>query len=263
MISLSSAAPRRVHIGHVDIDDVTFSSALDAICALVDAKKGGTVVTPNVDHVVLAEDDPRLREAYDGASLVLVDGMPVLWAARILGTPLHEKVSGSDLVLPLMKRAAERGFRVFFLGGAEGVADKAAERLKAIVPGLSIVGTDARRIDIDRALPDASLLARVREARPDLVLVALGCPKQEIFMRQVASALRPAVLLGVGASLDFWAGTAERAPAWMSRAGLEWLYRLAHEPRRLWRRYLVRDPRFAWIVAHELWSRRKSRAMFH
>ena len=245
----------RVHLGSVDIDDVTLDEALDAICALVERGEGGTVLTPNVDHVVLVEDDPGLREAYADASLSLVDGMPVLWASRLLGTPLREKVSGSDLVLPLMKRAAERGFRVFFLGGAEGVGQRAAEQLQGLVPNLKIVGIDARKIDLQRELPEGDLIACVRAARPDLVLVALGCPKQEIFMHAAAAALRPAVMLGIGASLDFWAGTAQRAPAWMSEAGLEWLYRLVHEPRRLWRRYLVRDPRFLQIVVGELWSR--------
>ncbi len=251
----------RVHLGAIDIDDVTFSEAIDAILALVDRGDGGTVLTPNVDHLVLVEDDPRLREAYEGASLCLVDGTPVLWASRLLGTPLREKVSGSDLVLPLMKRAAERGLRVFFLGGAEGVAERAAERLRAIVPRLRVVGVDATRVELPPGAPlDEALIARVNAARPDLVLVALGCPKQEIFMHAAASALRPAVMLGVGASLDFWAGTAQRSPAWISRVGLEWLYRLAHEPRRLWRRYLVRDPRFLWILLREIRARLGRRA---
>lgn len=249
----------RFHIGSLDIDDLTQAEALDAIAALVDAGRGGTVLTPNVDHVVLCEHDARLREAYASASLSLVDGMPVLWAARLLGSPLREKISGSDLILPLMKLAARRKDRVYLLGGAPGVAEAAARRLQEAVPGLTLAGTCAPAVDVDREAPvEEEVLARVHAAHPDLVLVALGCPKQEIFMHRVAPALRPAVLLGIGAGLDFWAGTAQRAPSWVSAAGLEWLHRLTREPRRLWRRYLVRDPEFVVILLRELLERRRA-----
>jgi N-acetylglucosaminyldiphosphoundecaprenol N-acetyl-beta-D-mannosaminyltransferase len=255
-------SPRpRVHLGGVDIDDLTLAEALDAIAALVASGKGGTVLTPNVDHVVLVEEDARLREAYASASLSLVDGMPVLWASRLLGTPLREKVSGSDLIRPLLELAAERRLRVYFLGGGPGVAARAAENLHRVIPDLRIAGVDAPRIELDgERVADGEAIARAKAARPDLVLVALGCPKQEIFMHAAAPALRPAVLLGIGAGLDFWAGTIQRAPAWMSARGLEWLYRLAHEPRRLWRRYLVRDPKFLLILLRELRSRAALRA---
>jgi N-acetylglucosaminyldiphosphoundecaprenol N-acetyl-beta-D-mannosaminyltransferase len=251
----------RLHIGRLGIDDLTFAEALDAIAALVESGQGGTVLTPNIDHVVLCEKDARLREAYASASLSLVDGTPVLWASRLLGRPLPEKISGSDLILPLMKLAAQRGFRVYLLGGAPGVGERAAEHLREAAPGLRIVGIDAPRIDVDRGSKEVDeAFARVRAARPDLILVALGCPKQEIFMHRAAPELRPAVMLGIGAGLDFWAGTARRAPGWVSAAGLEWLYRLALEPRRLWRRYLVRDPEFLVILLRELRSREGARA---
>lgn len=257
-----ASPPRRprFRVGALEIDDLTLAEALEAIADLVDARRGGTVLTPNIDHVVLCEHDARLREAYASASLSLVDGMPVLWASRLLGPPLREKVSGSDLILPLMKLAAARKYRVYLLGGAPGVADLAAERLREGVPGLTIVGTGSPRIDVGGGPAEDEVLARVCAARPDLVLVALGCPKQEIFMHRAAPALRPAVLLGIGAGLDFWAGTAHRAPAWVSAAGLEWLYRLAREPRRLWRRYLVRDPEFLVILLRDLLSRERGRA---
>jgi N-acetylglucosaminyldiphosphoundecaprenol N-acetyl-beta-D-mannosaminyltransferase len=256
----ANSAPRRPRfpIGRLAVDPLTFREALDAIAGLVDAGQGGTVLTPNIDHVVLCETDARLREAYAAASLSLVDGMPVLWASRLLGGPLPEKVSGSDLILPLMKLAAERNFRVYLLGGADGVAESAARHLREVVPGLRIVGTCAPRLDEGCEPPvEGDVLARVHAARPDLILVALGCPKQEIFMHRTAARLRPAVMLGIGAGLDFWAGTARRAPRWVSAAGLEWLYRLAREPRRLWRRYLVRDPEFLWILLRELRSRER------
>lgn len=244
-----------LHLGDIDIDDVTMPEAIDAIDALVAAGQGGTVLTPNVDHVVLARHDARLREAYAGAGLSLADGKPIVWASRLLGRRLRAKVSGSDLVLPLMKLASARDFGVYLLGGAPGVADRAASALREAVPGLRIAGTSAPKVDVETGTLDPAILAPVSAARPDLVLVALGCPKQEIFMHLAAPALRPAVLLGVGASLDFWAGTARRAPPWISSIGFEWLYRLGREPRRLWRRYLVRDPEFARILMRDVGAR--------
>jgi N-acetylglucosaminyldiphosphoundecaprenol N-acetyl-beta-D-mannosaminyltransferase len=239
------------------VDDLTFPEALEAIAELVERRDGGTIFTPNVDHIVLLEEDARLREAYASASLSLADGKPVVWASHLLGTPLSEKVSGSDLIRPLMARAAEERWRVYLLGGGEGVAACAAEKLTRESPGLTIVGIDSRRIDIYRAPPTHDdIIASVEAARPDLVLVALGCPKQEIFMHRIAGAVRPAVCVGVGAGLDFVAGTVPRAPRWISEAGLEWLYRLAREPRRLWRRYLVRDPKFFLILLRALRTRK-------
>lgn len=256
-----SVSPRpRVHFGRLDLDEVSMAEAIAAIDALVTARAGGTVLTPNVDHVVMVETDARLRAAYAAASLSLVDGTPVLWAARALGHWLPEKVSGSDLILPLAELAAAMRYRVYFLGGAPGVAERAIWQLRRLVPDLIVAGMDAPAVDVDGP-PSAhdAVVARLRAARPHLVLVALGCPKQEIFMHQIAAAARPAVLLGIGAGLDFWAGTATRAPGWVSAAGLEWLYRLAREPGRLWRRYLVRDPRFLRILLRELRHRGEHR----
>ncbi len=172
--------------------------------------------------------------------------MPIVWASRMLGAAVPEKISGSDLVPRLLDRAEANGWRVFLLGGGEGVAAKAAERLHASHPRLVIAGTSAPRIDMHE--PEAArerVIAEVRAAKPDIVLVGFGAPKQELWIHEAVRALRPAVLLGVGASLDFLAGTASRAPRWISASGLEWAYRLLREPRRLWRRYLVRDPRFS------------------
>jgi N-acetylglucosaminyldiphosphoundecaprenol N-acetyl-beta-D-mannosaminyltransferase len=245
--------PRRMNIGRVPIDSVTFAEAIDAIDELVARGKGGTVFTPNVDHVVQAEENSRFRDAYEAAALSLVDGMPVLWASRLIGTPLPEKVSGSDLVAPLLERAAVRGWRVFFLGGLPGSAEEARDLLVKRIPGLHVVGVASPMIDVDGSAKSHSAVVDVlRAARPDLVLVALGAPKQELFSHAVAEQMRPAVLVGVGGTLDFIAGKVRRAPPWMSASGLEWLYRLAQEPRRMWRRYLVRDPKFLLIVLREM-----------
>jgi N-acetylglucosaminyldiphosphoundecaprenol N-acetyl-beta-D-mannosaminyltransferase len=247
---------RRLQLGRLPVDRVTFAEALDAIAAMVERRRGGTVFTPNVDHVVLAGENERFRRAYAAVDLALADGAPVVWASRALGAPLPEKVSGSDLAPVLMKLAAERGFRVYLLGGAPGTAELAARRLRRAHPDLKIAGASSPRVDLgEPEAARASLVEEIRRAAPDLVLVGLGAPKQEIWIHETAAALRPAVLLGVGAAIDFLAGTGRRAPRWMSAAGLEWAYRLGREPRRLWRRYLVRDPRFIGIFAGALLAR--------
>lgn len=244
----------RIRIGRLEVDRLTFAGAIDAIEGLIRAGRGGAVFTPNVDHVVLAEEQEAFRASYARADLCLADGMPLLWAARLLGSPVPEKVSGSDLAPRLLERAAQRGYRVYLLGAAEGVAEKAAGVLR--VAGVNVVGTDAPLVrDPHDPRERGPIVERVRRARPDLVLVAFGAPKQELFIDAIRSEL-DCVLLGVGATLDFIAGTARRAPRWMSRHGLEWFYRLLREPRRLWRRYLVRDPKFALIVARMLMGRR-------
>jgi exopolysaccharide biosynthesis WecB/TagA/CpsF family protein len=238
----------RLRIGNIDIDRLRFDEALDAIAGLVERGQGGSVFTPNIDHVVLAEHDAAFLEAYRHATLSLADGMPILWAARLLGKPIPEKVSGSDLILPLMGLAALHGWRIYLLGGAPGVAEEAAAAIRARYP-VEFAGIDAPPISVDPDDPKSwNALARIAEARPEIVLVALGAPKQEVWIHRNAAAFGPAVVIGVGASLDFIAGRVPRAPPWMSQAGLEWLYRLVHEPRRLWRRYLLRDPEFLGIL---------------
>ena len=244
----------RVWVGEVPIDPLTFDEALDAIERLVASREGGTVFTPNVDHVVMAEHDDAFRAAYRDVSLSLVDGMPVLWASRLLGRALPEKVSGSDLVPRLAERAASRGWRVYLLGGADGSAALAARGLEA--RGVRVAGFSAPRVRVSASPDDhAEIADAIAKTDPDLVLVGLGAPKQELFATAVRDRLRPAVLLGVGASIDFLAGAVPRAPTWISQSGLEWLYRLGREPRRLWRRYLLRDPQFFAVILRQLTRR--------
>jgi N-acetylglucosaminyldiphosphoundecaprenol N-acetyl-beta-D-mannosaminyltransferase len=246
----------RTALGTIHADRVTFAAALDRIAALVTDGHGGYVLTPNVDHVVLADSDARLRAAYRDASLSLVDGMPLVWLSRALGATLPEKISGSDLVRPLAALAASRGWRLYLLGGMPGIAERAAAILTAEHPGLAIAGTDAPPLGFDTdPAANARVLERVRAARPHLLLVALGCPKQELWMHAARDGYAPAVALGIGASLDFIAGAVRRAPSWMSRAGLEWLYRLAQEPRRMAARYLGRDLEIL-PIAWRAWRRR-------
>jgi N-acetylglucosaminyldiphosphoundecaprenol N-acetyl-beta-D-mannosaminyltransferase len=252
-----------VRIGTVRVDALRLGEAIDAIGALVRSGRGGAVFTPNADHVVRLALSPRFREAYAVADLRLADGMPLVWASRALGgAPLPERVAGADLLLPLARRAAREGWSAYVLGGGPGVAEAAARRLADL--GVAVAGVDAPRIDpatpSGRAAAEAAA-RRVAAARPHLLLVGLGSPKQEEWIARQLPVLRPAVALGVGAALAFLSGAARRAPPWMARAGLEWAHRLASEPRRLWRRYLVDAVAFGPVVlAGRLTSRSSRRA---
>jgi N-acetylglucosaminyldiphosphoundecaprenol N-acetyl-beta-D-mannosaminyltransferase len=249
----------RLRIGELWIDAIGFDDALNEIEQLVDRGQGGAVFTPNVDHIVKAESNGAFREAYKDVSLSLADGMPLIWVGRLLGCRLPERVAGSDLLVPLMKRAAQRKWRVYLLGGAPGSAETAA-RVLADEHGVITAGWDDCRIASDGAdVEGHDSAALVRAAKPDLVLVGLGPPKQELWIYRSADVVRPAVALGIGAGLDFLAGRHKRAPRWMAKSGLEWAFRLAQEPRRLWRRYLVESPRFATIVLATLLAPRSTR----
>jgi len=252
VVHTRDSKPRtRVRFGELWVDSLTFAEALDEIEALVAAGRGGSVFTPNVDHVVNVDASPSFRDAYAAASLSLADGQPLVWTSRLLGAPLPEKISGSDLVLPLMERAAARRWRVYLLGGGAGVAEKAAKVLTARL-GVTIVGCDAPMVSLEPdPAADGAMIERIQAAKPELLLVALGAPKQELWLHRVGPRIRPTVGIGVGAALDFVAG-ARRAPRWMSRAGLEWLFRLFQEPRRMSRRYLLNDPKFLLILYRTL-----------
>lgn len=235
----------------MELDVLDKSAAIDAIVRLVREGRGGTVFTPNVDHIVQAEHDAAFRDAYQRTDLSLVDGTPVLWAARLLGTPLPEKLSGSDMFEPLLERAAVEGMRVVLLGGGPGVAELAAENLRKRIPKLQIVDTLAPRIGLTVGDQEHECIERLLRAKADLIFVCLGAPKQELFSDRNRRTLAPAVLVGFGAAVDFAAGTMPRAPTWMSQLGLEWAFRLGREPRRLASRYLLRDPEFFKIVAKQ------------
>jgi len=249
---------QQIHIGPVRIDKVTSAEALTAIEQLVRARRGGFVVTPNVDHIICAREDAWFREVYKDASLSLADGKPLLWMAQLQGEPLPEKVSGSDLMLPLMERAAAEGWRVYLVGATPEVSAAGERRLREQFPSLQIVGRDTSHWSTQKRRTPAAMevVRQIREARADLVVVALGSPKQELWMDTFADEIRPSVAIGLGASLDFVAGASRRAPRWMSEAGLEWAFRLAREPRRLAHRYLVRGPRIVPIFA-AAWVRRR------
>jgi N-acetylglucosaminyldiphosphoundecaprenol N-acetyl-beta-D-mannosaminyltransferase len=260
MMSTSPSSPERVPFGRIHADRIDLATALDRIVDLCRSGCGGMVVTPNVDHVVMAETNETLKAAYDAAALSLTDGQPLVWLAKAMGRPVPGKISGSDLIRPLIERAAAEGLSCFFFGGKPGIAEKAAATLQGEYPGLVVAGCHSPPFgfETDEAA-DRAAVDVVVAARPQLVFVALGSPKQEAWMHRHRGALGGAVTLGIGASLDFIAGVVQRAPPWMSQAGLEWVYRLLQEPGRMYERYLVRDRAIVGI-AWRTWSQhRRSR----
>lgn len=241
--------PERVQILDIPIDNLTFRQAVDRIVGFAGHGRASIVVTPNVDHLMKCRRDPELRRVYARADLVLADGMPILWASRFLGRPIVEKVSGSDLLPELCAAAARRGLSVYFLGGRPGAAVRCSQLMRENNPGLQVAGIDCPDFGFEKdPVRNERVVMGVRAAQTDLLFVGLGSPKQEYWILHNLHRLGNPVCLGVGAGIDFAAGLAKRAPAWMQRVGLEWFYRLIHEPRRLWRRYLVEDSPFFFLV---------------
>jgi len=236
----------------IRFNDVTCEEFFALIDARIREGQYGYVVTPNVDHICLRQRHEGFRKAYDGAWLVLCDGMPLLWAARLLGKPLREKLSGSDLIIWLSGHAARKGYPVFLFGAKEGVGAEAAEKLRAIHPELKIAGVYSPPFDFQLD-PEANAEAkrRLKESGASIVYVALGCPKQEVWLQEHGPDCGVPVMLGVGGSFEFVSGRVPRAPVWMQKSGLEWIWRLCQEPRRLWKRYLVDDMLFVKLFLKE------------
>ena len=220
--------------------------------------RGGWVITANVDHLQRYVTDPALRLLCHDADLIVADGVPLLWAARLRERPLPGRVAGSDLVWSLAARAASEGRSLFLLGGDPGVAEEAAATLQTRWPRLRIAGTASPRVsDPPRPEELAPIREILRKVRPDLVYVALGAPKQERVIHALRAELPFTWWLGVGISLSFIAGRVDRAPVWMQRIGLEWAHRLAQEPGRLARRYLLDDLPFVLrLLVHARRTRR-------
>ena len=226
----------------IPIDDLNMAEALDRLEEFVaigrESGKCHQVATVNADFVVKAQYDPELRYLLQESDMATADGMPLVWGARLLGAPLAERVAGADMIPSLVKRAAQKGYSLYLLGAAPGVASKAGMILQEENPGLQIVGITSPPyssvLEMDRAI-----IEDIKKAQPDILLVAFGNPKQEKWIGMYGREVGVPVMIGVGGTLDFIAGTTKRAPMWMQRLGLEWLFRLLREPRRLWRRYVV------------------------
>jgi len=236
----------RVSLFGFQVDPLRMPEAVARVNELV-ATQGPCqyVVTPNVDHAVMFQHHAGLQAAYADAALVLADGWPVVAASRMLRRPLPARVTGSDLTPALFDAAAARGgLSVYLLGAAPGVAERAAKKIESRWPAVRVVGTYSPPLGFEKdAAENEAILARIASARPDLLVLGLGAPKQELWAHAHRERLAAKVALCVGATIDFLAGEKSRAPVWMRRTGLEWLHRLATEPRRLVKRY-ARD---AWI----------------
>ena len=225
----------------VQYDNVTMAEALDTARALLQRPEASYCVTPSAEMAYEALHDESFRAILNGASLVLPDGAGVVLGAKILKTPLKEKVAGIDFAANLLGVLEETGGRLYLLGGKPGIAEQAAENMKKTHPKLCICGT------ADGYFKDeAPVIARINEARADVVFVCLGAPKQECFMHDHRAELNVRLMIGLGGSLDGFAGTVRRAPKWMIRLQLEWLYRLLREPSRIGR--MMRLPKFVFAA---------------
>ncbi|EYR62946.1 glycosyl transferase [Actinotalea ferrariae CF5-4] len=250
--------PARVPIGAARVHPMSRDEAAQVVSAWAAERATALVVTPNVDHLVLLEQDETFRGAYDAARLQLCDGFPLLVLARLSGDRLPERVAGADLFLDVCERAAASGHRVFVAGGMPDVLQAGLAALRATFPELEITG-HSPPVGFEGTPAEEDLRSRIAAEDPSIVMVCLGAPRAEIWAA-AQSTRHPAVYLCVGAAIDFAAGTKKRAPSWMQRVGLEWLYRLAQEPVRLSQRYLVRDRAIVGIAARHLRSRRSARS---
>lgn len=232
----------RIKFMNTDIDNLTMAETLNEIDKLIQKKNCSYVVTPNVDHIVRLEKDVELQKVYKNASLILTDGKPLIWISKWYKTPIKEKISGSDLFPKVCELAANKNYTMYLLGAAEGVADTAAKNLMKKYPGLNVVGTYSPPFGFEKYEQEMNKIkTQIQEVHPDILIVGLGCPKQEKFMYYHCKELGVPISFGLGASIDFEAGNIKRAPKWMSNNGLEWLYRFSKEPKRLFKRYFVDD----------------------
>jgi N-acetylglucosaminyldiphosphoundecaprenol N-acetyl-beta-D-mannosaminyltransferase len=238
----NGASPRRrVSLSGVLVDRVDRSSAVAAIRGFLTDGGRHQIVTVNTDFIRIADADPDYRAVLNGADLAVADGMPLVWLSRLAGDPIPERVAGIDLVEECCRVAARAGVPVFLLGAASGVGVAAGRALALRHPGLRLAGTFAPAYGPATSEGDAEIVRLIRAAGRCILFVAFGAPRQDRFISAHLSEIDAAIAMGVGGTLDILAGAIPRAPTWMQRTGLEWVWRLAREPRRLWRRYLLQD----------------------
>ncbi len=247
--------PARVPILGVMIDALDWQQALERIERWATVRRSRVVAICNSHSVVTAADDPEFARALEGADMATADGMPIAWMMRRLGHPDQQRINGPDLMLRYCALAAQTGTSIFLYGSTEEVLDRLASQLGQRFPGLRIAGHYSPPFRKLTPIEDDEVCARIAESGAGVVFVSLGCPKQEKWMDAHRGRI-PAVMIGVGAAFDYHAGTLSRAPAWMRENGLEWLHRLASEPRRLWKRYLVTNTLFIVRALAQLAGRR-------
>jgi N-acetylglucosaminyldiphosphoundecaprenol N-acetyl-beta-D-mannosaminyltransferase len=251
--------PERIELMGIGVHKLTMGDVLDRVEDFVAEGSPHRVVTVNLDYISLASRDESFREALNGADLAVADGMPLVWAAGLAQTPLPERVAGLDLVERISEYGSERGWSLFLLGAAPGVAEAAGQVLEERYPGIRIAGSYSPPLGVFTTAEEQRIRDLIRAARPDVLFVALGAPRQDLWIRDNIEHIGVAVAIGVGCAFDVISGGMRRAPRFMQRLGLEWLYRLTREPGRLWKRYLVYDlPAFCRLALSAL---RTSRAV--
>lgn len=244
--------PPRTNVLGVGISATTVARTVAAVEDWIAGGEHRYVCVTGVHGVLECQRDPQLQHIHNASGLTVPDGMPMVWLSHLAGRREVERVYGPDLMLALCERAAARGYSLFLYGGAPGVADDLASSLTRRFPGLRIAGTHSPPFRVLTAGEEQALAERFAALRPDITFVGLGTPKQECWMAAHVGRLETRVMIGVGAAFDFHTGRVQQAPIWMRRSGLEWLYRLTREPRRLWRRYVLGNPRFVVLIALQL-----------
>ena len=240
----------RITLMGCSIDNLTMEETLQTVEGFIHTGRPHQHVVVNVDKLVKASRDPELRRIINDCALVNVDGMPVVWASRLLGRPLKERVAGCDLFEALMRRAGEKGWRVFLLGAREDVVSKVAATYRHKYPNLVLAGY--RNGYWKGEAEEADVVEQIRAARPDLLFVAISSPKKEQFLGRWQAEMKVPFAMGVGGTFDVAIGHVKRAPLWMQKSGLEWFYRFLQEPRRMFRRYFIEDMAFIWLFLKEL-----------
>ena len=228
----------RVNVLGVGISVLNLRTALAAIAQAVQERRKGYICVTGVHGVMESQDDPGFKQILNAAFLCTPDGMPMVWLGKIHGFKEMDRVYGPDLMLDVCRWSEDSGCRHFFYGGAPGIAEQLAERLRVRFPRLNVAGFYTPPFRALAAGEEVQLSETVRAARPDIIWVGLSTPKQEKFMSEYLPKLETTLMVGVGAAFDFHAGRVKQAPQWMQRGGLEWFFRLCSEPRRLWKRYL-------------------------
>ena len=240
----------KVNICGVKIDNYSFNDTVERIVdRAIEGVLPSYVVTPNAQHVLSLQRDTDFRDIYDKAFLAVPDGVSLLWSAKFLKTPLNGRVNGTDLFEELSAVAEKKGLKIFLLGGRPGAAEAAKRTLQARHPNLKIVGTYCPPYGFESQPGELALInSKIKAAAPDILFVGLGAPKQEKWIYNNYQELGVPVSLGIGVSFELVADMVQRAPLWMQKWGLEWLFRLIVEPKRLWKRYVMGNPQFMWLV---------------
>ncbi|OLC40015.1 MAG: glycosyltransferase [Acidobacteria bacterium 13_1_40CM_65_14] len=243
----------RVDILGVHVSAINMDQALEIVDHWITTGIRKYVCVTGVHGVMESTRDERLKEIHNAAGLVTPDGMPLVWWTRWRGWRHARRVYGPDLLLTCCQRSITTGYRHFFYGGQEGVAELLVRRLTKRFPGLAVAGTYTPPFRALTKQEDEDVVEMINAAAPDIVWVGLSTPKQEYWMADHVDRLEAPVLVGVGAAFDFHSGLKRQAPRWMQQSGLEWLFRLGSEPRRLWKRYLLNNPAFVWRALEEIW----------